>query len=111
MSWIKCTLQLIYIFHQITPVSIVVFRNNPLIPYSVLLPDIILGSRLVAFLLTLTLLKILPRIIYLQTLLYAKQREFIKGVRNKMPHEKLKELHEEIRKLHQELIVLRSKGL
>ena len=53
--------------------------------------------------------KQLPRIIELQSQLYILQKEFVKGMRNKMLHEELKALNEEIKKLHQELLALRSK--
>jgi hypothetical protein len=50
----------------------------------------------------------MPRIIELQTQLYIKQKEFTRGLRNKMPHNELKALNEEIKNLHQELLALRS---
>ena len=52
--------------------------------------------------------KSLPRIIELQTQLYTKQKEFTKGLRDKMPHDELKALNEEIKKLHQEILNIRT---
>jgi hypothetical protein len=45
----------------------------------------------------LSLYKNLPQILELQQQLLAKQKEFTRGLRNKMPHEALKALHEEIK--------------
>ena len=50
----------------------------------------------------------MPQIIELQSQLYILQKEFVKGIRNKMPHEQLVALNEEIKKLHQELLAIRS---
>ena len=97
-------------FHPIIPVSIVFFCNNGTTPNRVFISCLILFLSHVwlSTLFYLSLNKQLPRIIELQSQLCILQKEFVKGMRNKMPHDELKALNEEIKKLHQELLALRS---